>query len=55
MAQRPGSVEVVVTVTVQLSLWGALKLRLAGRELREKMTDEILLRTSSVVHPEDRR
>lgn len=53
-AQLPDSIPVVVTVEVKMSLWDALKLRLAGREFREKMIDEILLRTSAVVHPEDR-
>jgi len=48
------AVEVVVTVEARLSFWAALKLRLAGREFREKMIDEILLRTSASVHPEDR-
>jgi len=57
MAQLPdpGSVVVEVKIKVELSLWAALKLRLAGREFREKMIDEILLRTSATVHPEDRR
>ena len=47
------AVEIVVTVEARLSLWAALKLRLAGREFRETMIDEILLRTSARVHPED--
>lgn len=53
MAQIP-PMTVNVRVTAAIGLWDAIKLRVAGPELREKMIDEILLRMSVPAHPEDR-
>jgi hypothetical protein len=45
---------VEVKLTVGIGWWDALKLRLVSGDLRERLVDELILKVSGQLHPEDR-